>query len=510
MATSGEIGTVPAVQPPGRIWWATVLLVAAVPRVWLAVFEHGMIWADEIYQSVEQGHRLAFGYGFVPWEFQHGARSWLFPGVLAGLLKIASWLGADSGIALVTIAKLAMAALSVLAVYLAMRLAKLLGTPSSALIAGILAATFPILVIYGSRCFSENASAVAVIGIAYLLIRRNPADATIAGALTGLSLFLRYSNAVIAVGFFALLVVTRRWRDLRGFMAAGAVVTLAGGLLDYVTWGRPFHSLMEYFRVNRAYSYVSSVLTGYPDAGKDMGYLDMIWGTCRLAVVPVAVGLAAGWRRGGPLALIGIGYIAFLAAVRHKELRFVIPVLPLLAAIAGARLGAHWDRVPRTRSWDRARPLALLAVSLALAVYCTRRIANVTFPQLGYWWGHVSPWRTDDINRLLARTAEEPDLCGLALFSSPVSMVGGYAYLHRDVFVGWMEDEATAARIMPSVNALISNGKFAAPIPATYSEVARSGSFILHMRPGSCAPVPQEPPGSFRMRRATANEDVRR
>jgi GPI mannosyltransferase 3 len=477
---------------PSRVWWGVILLVAAVPRVWLAVFEHGMIWADEIYQSVEQAHRLAFGYGFIPWEFGQGARSWLFPGVLAGLLKAASWLGADSGIALVAIAKLAMAALSVLAVYLAMRLAKLLGTPSSALIAGVLGATFPVLVIYGSRCYSENVSAVIIVGIAYLLVRRSPRDAMIAGALTGLSVFLRYANAPLAVGFFALLVASRRWRDLYRFVTAGAVVALAGGVLDYFTWGRPFHSLFVYFQAGTSTDgYTRGVLTGDPAA---LNYLDIGWATCRLTVIPVALGLVAGWRRGGALALIGIGFLGFLSALRHKELRFVIPVLPLLIAIAGARLGALWDRIPRSGFWNRARPFALLAISIVLAGYCGHRIANVTLPQLGYYWGRLNPWRTYGVNRLLVRAAEEPELCGVGLLHSPMPMVGGYSYLHRDVYVGWMWDEPSSARVMPSVNALITHSKYADPLPADYTEVARSGGHILYLRPGGCAP---EPPPDF-------------
>ena len=45
-----------------------------------AMHDEGVIWADEIFQTLEQGHRLAFGYGLVPWEYQSGARSGSCPG----------------------------------------------------------------------------------------------------------------------------------------------------------------------------------------------------------------------------------------------------------------------------------------------------------------------------------------------------------------------------------------------------------------------------------------------
>ncbi len=33
-----------------------------------------LAWPDEIFQTLEQGHRLAFGYGIIPWEFREGVR----------------------------------------------------------------------------------------------------------------------------------------------------------------------------------------------------------------------------------------------------------------------------------------------------------------------------------------------------------------------------------------------------------------------------------------------------
>jgi hypothetical protein len=48
-----------------------------------------MVWGDEIFQVSEQAHRLVYGSGLVPWEFQLGMRSWLLPGVIAALIELA-------------------------------------------------------------------------------------------------------------------------------------------------------------------------------------------------------------------------------------------------------------------------------------------------------------------------------------------------------------------------------------------------------------------------------------
>ena len=51
------------------------------------IFVPSMVWADEIFQTSEQAHRLVYGSGLVPWEFQLGMRSWLLPGVIAALME---------------------------------------------------------------------------------------------------------------------------------------------------------------------------------------------------------------------------------------------------------------------------------------------------------------------------------------------------------------------------------------------------------------------------------------
>src|SRR5262249_19001948 len=45
---------------------------------------------DEVFQTLEQAHRLVFGTGLVPWEFIYGTRSWVLPGALAGLMMLVS------------------------------------------------------------------------------------------------------------------------------------------------------------------------------------------------------------------------------------------------------------------------------------------------------------------------------------------------------------------------------------------------------------------------------------
>ena len=58
-----------------------LLAFAFALRVGLAVAFPNLHHADELFQYLEQGHRMAFGYGVIPWEYRDGARSWMLPGL---------------------------------------------------------------------------------------------------------------------------------------------------------------------------------------------------------------------------------------------------------------------------------------------------------------------------------------------------------------------------------------------------------------------------------------------
>src|SRR5215469_6814087 len=66
-----------------------LVVLAILLRLVPILFVPSVNWADEIFQSTEQAHRLIYGAGLIPWEFQLGARSWLLPGFVAVLMELA-------------------------------------------------------------------------------------------------------------------------------------------------------------------------------------------------------------------------------------------------------------------------------------------------------------------------------------------------------------------------------------------------------------------------------------
>lgn len=58
-----------------------VTVTGLAMRLALALLSDHIHHPDKVFQYLEQGHRLVFGYGYVPWEFRFGTRSWIAPGI---------------------------------------------------------------------------------------------------------------------------------------------------------------------------------------------------------------------------------------------------------------------------------------------------------------------------------------------------------------------------------------------------------------------------------------------
>ena len=77
--------------PPDERPWKfllPVLALAFVARAAIALSGDFVLHPDEIMQYLEPAHRLVFGNGAHFWEYFYGARSWLVPGLVAGVLKL--------------------------------------------------------------------------------------------------------------------------------------------------------------------------------------------------------------------------------------------------------------------------------------------------------------------------------------------------------------------------------------------------------------------------------------
>jgi hypothetical protein len=471
-----------APPPPARSERALVAALAALsaaPRAWAAWSDHGVLWPDEIFQSIEQAHRAVFGRGLQPWEFIEGARSWLFPGLLAGLLKLGALLGLSDGLSLVRLPRLCMAALSVLCVLLGARLAGRMAGPRAAVLAAALIGFYPPLVAFGSRCTAESASAPALLGAALLALYGASRGAALgAGALCGLACFLRFQNGLVALALLAALALREDRRALAWFALGGVAAALAGGLLDLATWGRPFHSLLAYARFN--------LLEGRSTRWGTSPWSEYLRRSLFAAGWPavlIAIGLLSSLRRHRAAALAVLLYLVAHSLVGHKEHRFLVPVLPLLLAVSAAGLV---ELAALARSVRPALGATAAALLVAAVVSLAVKLPGLTGGELE---GHpradtASVWHHDEALVLgLSHAGRMGATCGV-LLDREWFRTGGHTYLHKPAALAFDRSD----RSLRAANVFL--GEDGAAPPAGYTRLVQRepGRFALYLREGPCSP----------------------
>ena len=481
MSASPPTAEAPAERLLARAILVLILGVGAALRVWLALTDDGLSWPDEIYQSLEPAHRLVFGYGMQAWEFLEGARNWTLPGLVAALFKLSTLVGLEEPRGYLGVTRSVFGLLGAATAWGSWRLARAYG--ASPLAAGAGASLFALAAVplyFAPRAMSENASALPVVlGLALALAPGASRRAGVAGAsLLGLAVLLRLQNGVFCVGLLAVLAARRDWRAARDALAVLAGWAFLFGLLDRLTWGRWFHSALVYLDFNvvkngaatfgtEPFSYYNRVLF------RAMGGVTLVTAVLTLFAARRAPGLFG----------VAAAFYLLHALQPHKALRFLVPSLPLFAALAGVGL----DTVLRHLPPSPVR-LALPLVVVAVAGFSGLRMGGLTFRDIGQYPGAKSlqnAW--DDFgpaNRLLITAGRLPDVCGLKVEGIHLAWTGGYSYFHRDVPLYAHHGPGRESRLYSHVLTLsgaVANGEV----------VASEGPFVLVRLPhGRCTPDP--------------------
>jgi len=472
--------------------WPTVVGLSAVVAVaiWLRLYPivifPSINWWDEIFQATEQAHRLIYGYGLVPWEFQLGARSWLLPGVVTGLMEIARAIGDGPAYYLPVIATAfaALAAAPVICCFLWCR--QWFGV-TAALVAALVVATDPQLVYFGGRTLSEVIATHLLVIAIYLVWQGHRIESRrlimLAGIMFGLTGLLRIQLAP-TVSFLLVWAAWNDWRRWAPSLTIGvASVLLLGGALDWATLGYPFASVWHYVVYNEIYNVSAGFGTEpwYYYALGEFGLLGPAFGL-------VAIAVALGARRMPVLLVAAAITLVVHSAIAHKEYRFIYPMillLTMLASIGFAQLASWGAQALRGR---KVPPNAAITASAGLSVALW---AMASF--------HV--WTDTTMTELRARVhdnlsaanfvADMPAICGLGLYGEKGrdwARYGGYTVLHRPVPLFWPEDERELRAQTAGFNFLLYT---AVPPPELGFETTRCfGKTCIAQRPGECAALP--------------------
>jgi phosphatidylinositol glycan class B len=461
-----------------------VVVLAIVLRVASVLLVPSLNWADEIFQATEQAHRLVYGTGLVPWEFQLGARSWLLPGFIAGLMRLARVVGDGPDYYLPMIAN-ALATLGAAPAVCCFLWCRRHFGVSGAFVGGAIVAVAPELIYFSPRSLSEVIAGNLLVVALYVLepgyrvtsLRRY----FFGGALLGLVFVTRIqlAPAVLVIALWT------SWRALpRQVLAllvgAAAVLSLAA-ILDSMTLGYPLASLWRYTRYN-IYFGVSSSFGIEPWHY----YLDVELGVWRGALAFLLLLAMLGARRLPLVLAAAVTILAVHSMIPHKEYRFIYPALVLVMLLAGTGFAelVSW-RAHRLRV-GAAMPLR---IATSLGVWFLISFVVWTAPTL-------AGLRDRAHDSLLAASfvARGPAPCGIGLYGlsgDDWAAYGGYTHFHRPAPMYWPKDEAALAEAAGAFDTLL----YTKPPPASLGFTTRQciGEVCVAQRSGGCRTVPMTP-----------------
>lgn len=315
---------------------------------------------DEYWQSLEPGHILVYGYGYLTWEWKERIRSSAHVLLFAGVYKLADLIGID----VVLAPKLVQAVFAAIGDYYMYVLAKRIlgGQDGQWALAASLGSAINWYCI--TRTFSNSLETVlTTVALAYWPWNSrmlNVRHYTLALVIASLSCVIRPTNVLLWMGLGSYLM----WKSTRTLavmglpMVIGLASLIVNGVLDYWYYGELVFPLVKFIQFNVVQSlsqfYGVSPVHYYLSQGLPlllMGYLPMT--------------ILEMWKSRQSIIVCVIAFVvAVYSCLQHKEVRFILPLMPLLHLLFAKSLTRF-----RPKSRLRIITVLILAVNLPVALY---------------------------------------------------------------------------------------------------------------------------------------------
>ena len=443
---------------PEEPYWRHVWLflsLAFVLRAAVALAGDFVIHPDEIMQYLEPAHSLVFGNGVHYWEYYYGARSWLLPGFIAGVLWVCQLLGLDQPAHYIAAVKTSFCLLSVIIPYSMYVVGRNLFGETSGRVGLVLGAFWYELVGFAHKPMTEFTATILIFLLLALVVRpparslSRPVIAVGVGVLVAAVRF-HYLPVVGLVLLAEFLRVDGRTRV--AMIVAAAAGVLVVGLFEIATWGGFLRSYWVNLKVNLLLS------TG---RGDESSPLHFIFWLCLASggLFLLAAAGAGRWHRRKFLIVLTAAVLLPHMWEAHREYRFIFLTIPLwLMLLADALATGILDP-------QKGRGLSVGGVAYA-AVISVFGIANAIPYQGNIYVANSQETgvvhflsNQDDIFDAYRRVAANPSVSGVWDSQRAYFNGGGYYYLHHRIpfydISNWRE-QFTIAQVSDHVSHIIA------------------------------------------------------
>jgi len=398
-------------------------------------------YADEFMNYLEQAHRWVFGYGFIPWGYRFGVRTWLIPAIPAIPLWISKATGFDSPSFYVPFAYSFNALISMAipaGMYFFTRRTVSENAARYALVFGVF---WYELVVFAPRTLAEVYATAAFFGAFALLSRNEDKKIIAAGFLLGLAVAFRpvFAPTVAVFGLMWFISLPRKRGRLMA-VCGGTVALVVWGFVDFLTWGQFFHSWFAMVSISPAFSHLD-----FFDAHLDHWYSDIV----KLAVASLglhAISLIAGTIRLSGFFLpilavfITLASHIFPIAAEYRNVFIVIPLL-LIAAAGITDLAGN--------------QIKLIICALFLSVSAAGFSGKLPKMEsaFGNYTRYISSSTTPGIVAA-KQLSQLPDLKvrGILWLAGNQTFSGGYFYLHKNIPSYFIADPQNRKTIQNALN----------------------------------------------------------
>ncbi len=408
------------------------LLVAFVLRAAVALSGDFLLHPDEIMQYLEPAHQLVFGNGVIFWEHYYGARSWIVPGLIAGLVWLCALIGLDSPQYYIAAVKLVFCAVS-LAIPLGMYLfCRRHWGEQSARLALVFGVVWYEFVAFAHKPMTEFIATALLCVLLAVLPLHAPSRAwrgwAVAGVLGMLAVAVRFQYAPI-IGVILLVGMYRAHTTGRlAMIGGGAAVLCVVGALETWTWGVPLYSywfnmmcnlLLEKFRV-----------------GESTPWLVPWWmlhASCGLFAVAVGSLVWNVRRRGFVLVLLALVMLPHMLSA-HREYRYIFAAVPLWLMVFADVVAVAGERRTPSGAWMRRVGVGAVALVSMVGLFNAIPDQNRIYTGFSQESSHFSFLHDRDPSLQLYRRLSEDDAVRGVLDASQVyATSGGYYYLHHTI-----------------------------------------------------------------------------
>jgi hypothetical protein len=373
-------------------------------------FSRGYDFLDHQFQYIDPAYHIAFDGSWHQYhDYIQGLRSWVYPGILAGIFKVVAWIGISEPRAMMTATRfvhgvIALVPLAAFWVFIV----RWNGWKGQRPLLLFIAANA--LVVYSGVQPTGPTFAVGL-ALTAIFLFHGPGRVWpfVSGILLGLSFACRFQDAFYGPVLLAAGLLQKRWGAALTFAIGAAIAVTFQGLVDLWTWGSFLHSPFRYVSWN--------VFEG---AAKSYGQQPVWYYAAFLCGVLILVppflksgfgALVEGGRRLPVLAAAAVSYIVLHNLVTRKSFRFIIAAVILLLIVYASAL------IFRKASESKLR-------SVHRAVFVTAHV--LAFVAASFWYPHRGP-----VEAALTLGAQEDFQEQLLVVGGTHEDVGGHFYLKR-------------------------------------------------------------------------------